>query len=62
MDLFKWLMVGLLLLQIDYGDIICHFACPSALSKLDPLYHAALRFITNAGFKTRYCTFYDLVN
>lgn len=58
----KRLVAGLFMSQIDYGDIIYQFACPSTLSILDPLYRAALRFITNAGYQTHHCILYNMVN
>ena len=37
------------------------FACPTTLAKLDPLYHAALRFITNSPYRTHHCNLYAAV-
>ena len=57
----KKLVTGLFLSQLDYGDVIYRFACPTTLAKLDPLYHAALRFITNSPFRTHHCNLYAAV-
>ncbi len=57
----KRLVTGLFLSQLDYGDTIYRFACPSTLALLDPLYHAALRNISNSGYRTHHCTLYSLV-
>ena len=56
----KRLVSGLFLSQLDYGDTIYRFACPTVLTKLDPLYHAALRYISNAPYRTHHCTLYSL--
>ena len=53
--------MGLSLSQLDYCDTVYRFACASTLGKLDPLYHAALRFITNSTFRTHHRTLYSLV-
>ena len=55
------LVAGLFLSQLDYGDVIYRFACPTTLASLDPLYHAALRFITYLPFRTHHCTLYAAV-
>uniref|UniRef100_A0A3B3CX90 Reverse transcriptase domain-containing protein n=1 Tax=Oryzias melastigma TaxID=30732 RepID=A0A3B3CX90_ORYME len=47
---------------LDYGDVIYRSASKHLLQKLDPLYHSAIRFITNAPFKTHHCTLYSSVN
>ena len=57
----KKLVTSLFLSQLDYGDTVYRFACASTLSKLDPLFHAALRFITNSPYRTHHCTLYALV-
>ena len=57
----KKLVTGLFLSQLDYGDTVYRFACASTLGKLDPLFHAALRFITNSPYRTHHCTLYSLV-
>lgn len=48
--------------MFDYGDVIYRSACKGALQKLDVLYHSAIRFATNAPFKTHHCTLYSSVN
>ena len=57
----KRLVAALFLSQLDFGDNIYRFASASILSKLDPLYHSALRYVTNSGFRTHHCTLYSLV-
>lgn len=57
----KRLVTGLFMSQLDYGDTVYRFACPIALAKLDPLYHAALRYISNSAYRTHHCTLYTLV-
>ncbi len=46
----------------DYGDVIYRSACKCALGKLDALYHSAIRFATNAPFRTHHCSLYSSVN
>ena len=48
--------------MLDYGDVIYRSACKGSLQKLDVLYHSAIRFATNAPFKTHHCTLYSSVN
>ena len=57
----RQLVLGLFLSQLDYGDTVYRFACQTALAKLDPLYHAALRFISNSAFRTHHCALYASV-
>ena len=47
---------------LDYGDILYMHASTSLLKKLDVVYHAALRFITNANMRTHHCTLYEMVS
>ena len=56
----KRLVNSLFLSQLDYGDTIYRIACPTTLAKLDPIYHAALRYITGSAFRTHHCTLYTL--
>lgn len=56
----KQVVMAFFLSQLDYGDIVYRFACPTALAKLDPLYHAALRFISNSSYRTHHCILYSL--
>jgi hypothetical protein len=46
---------------IDYGDIIYRIASNSLLSKLDVVYHTAIRFVTNAPYNTHHCNLYSLI-
>ena len=46
---------------LDYGDILYCHAAPSTLNQLNPVYHSALRFITNDNFYTHHCTLYQKV-
>ncbi|KAJ8343940.1 hypothetical protein SKAU_G00312690 [Synaphobranchus kaupii] len=48
--------------MLDYGDTIFRSACKTTLQKLDVLYHSAIRFATNAPFRTHHCTLYSSVN
>ena len=57
----KRLVVALFLSQLDYGDTIYGFASQTILSKLDPLYHSSLRFITKSPYRTHHCDLYSLV-
>ncbi|KAJ4932796.1 hypothetical protein JOQ06_029639 [Pogonophryne albipinna] len=36
----------------DYGDTIYRSACKGVLDHLDVLYHSAIRFATNAPYRT----------
>ena len=47
---------------LDYGDIIYRSAGKGALERLDVLYHSAIRFATNAPYRTHHCTLYSPVN
>ena len=42
--------------MLDYGDIIYRSAGKGALERLDVLYHSAIRFATNAPYRTHHCT------
>ena len=43
--------------MLDYGDIIYRSAGKGALERLDVLYNLAIRFATNAPYRTHhYCT------
>ena len=48
--------------MLDYGDIIYRSAGKGALEQLDVLYHSAIRFATNAPYRTHHCTLYSSVN
>ena len=45
--------------MLDYGD---RLAGKGALKRLDVLYHLAIRFATNAAYRTHHCTLYSSVN
>ena len=46
---------------LDYGDIIYRHTSASVLKLLDPVYHSALRFITDAPYHTHHCALYEKV-
>jgi hypothetical protein len=48
--------------MLDYGDVIYKLAGKGALERLDVLYHLAIRFATNAPYRTHHCTLYSSVN
>ena len=48
--------------MLDYGDIIYRLAGKDALKRLDVLYHSAIRFATNAPYRSHHCTLYSSVN
>jgi hypothetical protein len=48
--------------MLDYGDIIYRSAGKDALERLDVHYHSAIRFATNAPYRTHHCTLYSSVN
>ena len=48
--------------MLDYGDVIYRLANKGALERLDVLYHPAIRFDTNAHYRTHHCTLYSSVN
>ena len=48
--------------MLDYRDIIYISADKDALEQLDVLYHSAIRFVTNAPYRTHHCTLYSSVN
>ena len=41
--------------MLDYGDVIYRSADKGALEWLDVLYHSAIRFATNAPYRTHHC-------
>lgn len=45
--------------MFDCGDVIYRSACKGVLQKLDVLYDSAIRFVTNAPFRTHHCTLYS---
>jgi hypothetical protein len=48
--------------MLDYGDVIYRSTGKGALERLDVLYHTAIRFATNAPYRTHHCTLYSSVN
>ena len=51
-----------ILTMLDYGDVIYRSAGKGAIEQLDALYHLAIRFATNAPYRTHHCTQYSSVN
>ncbi|CDQ72191.1 unnamed protein product [Oncorhynchus mykiss] len=50
-----------ILLILDFGDVIYKIASSTLLSKLDAVYHSAIRFVTKAQYSTHHCDLYALV-
>ena len=50
-----------ILLILDFGDVIYKIASNTLLSKLDAVYHSALRFVTKTPNTTHHCDLYALV-
>lgn len=48
--------------MLNYGDVIYRSAGKGALERLDVLYHSAIRFATNAPYRTHHCNLYSSVN
>ena len=46
---------------LDFGDVIYKIASNTLLSKLDVVYHSAIRFVTKAQYNTHHCNLYALV-
>uniref|UniRef100_A0A8C7JFN7 Reverse transcriptase domain-containing protein n=1 Tax=Oncorhynchus kisutch TaxID=8019 RepID=A0A8C7JFN7_ONCKI len=58
----KLTLVKLTILPIlDFGDVIYKIASNTLLSKLDAVYHSAIRFVTKAPYTTHHCELYALV-
>uniref|UniRef100_A0A8K9V6X6 Reverse transcriptase domain-containing protein n=1 Tax=Oncorhynchus mykiss TaxID=8022 RepID=A0A8K9V6X6_ONCMY len=58
----KLTLVKLTILPIlDFGDVIYKIASNTLLSKLDAVYHSAIRFVTKAPYTTHHCDLYSLV-
>ena len=58
----KLTLVKLTILPIlDFGDVIYKMASNTLLSKLDAVYHSAIRFVTKAPYTTHHCDLYALV-
>ena len=55
-------MVKMTILPIlDKGDFIYRIASKTLLSKLDTIYHSAIRFVTGAPYVTHHCDLYSLI-
>jgi hypothetical protein len=48
--------------MLDYGDVIHRSAGEGAFKRLDVLYLSAIRFATNAPYRTYHCTLYSSLN
>ena len=46
---------------LDFGNVIYKIASNTLLSKLDVVYHSAIRFVTKAPYTTHHCDLYALV-
>ena len=46
----------------DYGKVIYKSASKGALERFNVLYHSAIRFATNAPYRTHHCDLYTLIN
>ncbi|CDR00471.1 unnamed protein product, partial [Oncorhynchus mykiss] len=58
----KHTLVKLTILPIlDIGDVIYKIASNTLLSKLDVVFHSAIRFVTKAPYTTHHCDLYALV-
>ncbi len=47
--------------MLDYGDMVYMHANLSLLKKLDSIYHAAIRFVTNISSHSHHCILYKMV-
>jgi hypothetical protein len=45
----------------SFGDVIYKIATNTLLSKLDTVYHIAIRFVTKAPYTTHHCGLYAFV-
>lgn len=58
----KYALVKLTILPIlDFGDVVYKIASKTLLSKLDVIYHSAIRFVTKAPYTTHHCNLYSLI-
>ena len=58
----KHTLVKLTILPIlDFSDVLYKIASNTLLSKLDAVYHSAIRFVTKAPYTTHHCDLYALV-
>ncbi len=47
--------------MLDYGDVVYMHANLSLLKKLDSIFHAAIRFVTNTSSRSHHCILYKMV-
>ena len=60
--LAKHTLVKLTILPIlDFSDVIYKIASNTLLSKLDVVYHSAIRYVIKAPYTTHHCDLYALV-
>lgn len=57
----KQLVTATFLSVLDYGDLVYRTASAQCLYKIDTVYHASLRFITNCKNLTHHCELYSRV-
>ena len=58
----KYTLVKLTILPIlDFGNVIYKIASNTLLSKLDAVYHIAIRFVIKAPYTTHHCDLYIFV-
>lgn len=57
----KQLVAATFLSVLDYGDLLYMHSSTQCLLKLDSVYHASLRFITNCRALTHHCELYSRV-
>ena len=48
--------------MLDYRDIIYRSTGKGTLKRIDVFYHSAIRFATNAPYRTHHCTLYSSVS
>lgn len=54
----EYLVMATFLPILDYGDLIYMNASAQCLKKLDVVYHCALRFFNDCGYRTHHCILY----
>ena len=59
--LFRSLVKLTILPILDFGDDIYKIASNTLFSKLDAVYHSAIRFVTKAPYTTHHCNLYALI-
>jgi hypothetical protein len=55
------LVKPIILPVLDFSDVIYKIASNTLLSKLDAVYHSAIRFVTKAPYTTHHCDLYAFV-